>query len=84
MVVTDSQFKYILISALFVVLMGTFNLLFIGSKLKKVDSMSMGITELLKLSWAVFTSPELIFLNIILGTISAVAGIVILASYIRG
>lgn len=81
---TDGQTSFLLIGVTFLALMTVFNGLFIGQELKDANVDSMSITDVLGKSWAIFTQPELIIANFILGIISLTAGVIITASWVRG
>lgn len=81
---TDGQTSFILIGVTFITLFSVFNGLFIGEELQNSNLDAMSITEILGKSWAIFTQPELLIVNIILGTISLIGGIIISASWARG
>ncbi len=68
--IPENLFKVVLIGAVFLVLFGAFNALFIGSQIGDTSKMSLG--QIATASLGVFLQPELLIINsvlIVIGTI---------------
>ena len=73
--VTDGMFKLVIIGAVFLVVWGAFNALFIGEQIGSGDNISYD--DILSAGWDIFTQPELIFFNLMFGAVFVVGLVIV-------
>lgn len=74
--ITDAMFKSLIVGGLFITFMGMFNILFIGGELG--DTGDMSLTQIVNLSWRIFTQPEILFLNAVLGIVGIIISLIVI------